>query len=534
MISTVLLVALAIRGSYGLARHGCQSCDPAALAKYLTVDSSNGPITGHVAANTSCVVEYQGIPYVKPPVGDLRFAPPQRFVGTDAYEAAAFGYDCPLTASKPVNYPGFTPQAQTIINYFASAAGTPQSEDCLTLNVWSKPTSTSDRANKPVLVFFYGGRFTIGNTDSPFYNAKYFADAEDIVVVTVNYRLNILGFPGAPGEIQNLGLRDQRAAVEWVRDNISRFGGNPSKITISGQSSGGVGVDYWAYAYQSDPIAHSIIAHSGNAFSFPSNTKAAQEANWNTVMSAVNCSDAADTMACMRQANWSAIESAAAAIRPAKSSSVLRSIPAFWPKPDNDVVFSADDYVSLTANGSFAKLPILLGNNDNENGYYQIPAYAQGIIPTEDQVKAFLLESFTCPVAYQATARRAHGVPSYAYRYFADWDNTRLYPNSGAYHGVDLHMIFGASVDVSGGLPTTADQRQLTKLMQKAWFSFSNDPYSGLANLGWPEFDPDDGKKTLVQLGLNNTPEPHFTYPSVYDAPCSTVTMGALAQPSSA
>lgn len=132
-------------------------CDPAGT-RYLTVNSSSGPITGHLAPNVPCVVEYLGIPYARPPVGDLRFTPPARFVATAPYEAAAFGYDCPLTASTPVNYPGFTPQAQRIVNYFASAAGTPQSEDCLTLNIWAKPTPSSDKADKPVLVFFYGGR----------------------------------------------------------------------------------------------------------------------------------------------------------------------------------------------------------------------------------------------------------------------------------------------------------------------------------------------------------------------------------------
>lgn len=365
--------------------------------------------------------------------------------------------------------------------------------------------------------------FTIGNTDSPMYNGKYFAQAQDIVVVTVNYRLNVFGFPGAPGQIQNLGLRDQRAAVEWVRDNIRHFGGNPSKITLAGQSSGGVGVDYWAYAYQSDPIAHSLISGSGNAFSFPMNTKSVQETNWRTVVSAVNCSNTTDTMSCMRRVNWHAIESAAVAIKPAKSTSVLRSISAFWPTPDGETVFS--NYVSLTASGSFAKLPILMGNNDNENSYYQIPAYAQSVIPTASEVESFILESFTCPVSYQAAARHAHGTPVYAYRYLADWDNTRLYPTSGAYHGVDLHMIFGASADVSG-LPTTADQRELTELMQKAWFAFADDPVSGLADMGWPLFDRNG--KTLIQLGLRNSPTARFTYPSTYDSGCGNVTMGAL------
>jgi carboxylesterase type B len=104
------------------------------------------------------VLEYLGIPYAKPPVGGLRFAAPQPIDRQSPYVAANFGFDCPLTPSKPVNYPGFTPQAQRIINYFASAAGNPQNEDCLTLNIWSKPTPRATAVKKPVLIFLYGGR----------------------------------------------------------------------------------------------------------------------------------------------------------------------------------------------------------------------------------------------------------------------------------------------------------------------------------------------------------------------------------------
>ncbi|GKU08830.1 unnamed protein product [Fusarium langsethiae] len=370
-------------------------CNP---SRYMTIDTSNGPVTGHLADNSPCVVEYLGVPYAKPPVDELRFAPPMRITSYSKkpFKAAKFGYDCPLSPSKKVDYPDITPQAQRIVSYFASAAGTPQSEDCLTLNIWSKATSNSARANKPVLVFFYGGRFAIGNTNSPFYNGKYFADAEDIVVITVNYRTNIFGFPGAPDGKQNLGLRDQRAAVEWIRDNIWRFGGNPSKITIAGQSSGGVAVDYWTYAYRKDPIVNGIIAPSGNAFSFPVNAASVQEKNWNSAVSAVGCGTARDVMACMRKADWQDIKNATAAIRPASSSSVLRSIPPFYPKPDGEIVFS--DYVSLTKAGSFAKVPVLFSHNNNEDGYYRIPAYGNGVTPTDAQVKSFLLESFTCPI----------------------------------------------------------------------------------------------------------------------------------------
>jgi carboxylesterase type B len=92
-------------------------------------------------------------------VGDLRFAAPQPIDTQKPYVAANFGFDCPLSASKPVtNYPELTPQALDVIKYFSSGAGTPQSEDCLTLNIWTKATEKASQAKKPVLVFFYGGR----------------------------------------------------------------------------------------------------------------------------------------------------------------------------------------------------------------------------------------------------------------------------------------------------------------------------------------------------------------------------------------
>ncbi|KAF9871021.1 carboxylesterase [Colletotrichum karsti] len=491
----------------------------------LTVKTTNGLITGHPASNTSTVLEFLGIPYAKPPTGALRFAPPERFTDNGTYTASNFGFDCPLSPSRRVDYPDMTPQAQRIIAYFASGSGTPQHEDCLTLNIWSHPSPKSESAKKPVIVFFYGGRFAIGNTNSPFYNGKYFAQAQDVVVVTVNYRVNIFGFPGAPGHPQNLGLRDQRAAVEWLRDNVAGFGGDPDGITIAGQSSGGVSVDYWAYAYGDDPIVKGLIAPSGNAFSFPLNSPEMPARNWDAVVEAVNCTGGEDVMGCMRERRWEDIKAAAAAVRPTASSSVLRSIPSFYPVVDNEIVFP--DYVSLTQSGNFSKLPILFGNNDNEDGYYRIPAYANGIVPTPAQVTSFLLESFTCPNTYQASARLAQGVPAWVYRYFGDWDNTRLFPTSGAYHGVDLHMVFGASGDVSG-IPPSGPQRRMTELMQRAWAAFAGDPEKGLSDvLGWPRFEPEE--ESLVLLAEGNEPGARFVRPGEYDGPCSTVTMGALA-----
>lgn len=499
--------------------HPCDKSD------FSTVHTSNGPIRGHQAETLTCVLEYLGIPYAKPPVGHLRFAPPLKIDITNYHNAERFGFDCPLTPPGPANYPGLTTQAQQILNQFSADGGNPQSEDCLTLNIWSKVTPRSAAAQKPVLVFFHGGRFTVGTTNSPFYTGKYFAEAHDIVVVTVNYRLNIFGFPGAPGEPQNLGLRDQRAALEWIQENIHSFGGNYQMITISGQSSGGLAVDALAYVedYIEDPPFNGIIAHSGNVFSFPSNTQQTTEKNWDLVVEAVGCKLSKNKMACMRESKWDDIKKAAATIKPSQSSSVLRGIPPFYPTPDNITIFS--DYTLRTKARLFAKVPVLFGNNHQEDGFYRIAAFRNGIIPTEEQTRLFMLETFTCPVTFQADARRNHHVPSWTYRFLADWQNTRLYNSSGAYHGVELHMIFGASEDVSS-FPASTEQIALMKVMQGAWSAFADDPWDGLSELGWPRFDPQD--ETLVLLGKDNSPKVQFVSPSVYDASCSTVTMAAL------
>lgn len=128
-------------------------------SRLLTVNSTNGRITGHWASGTCRKVrEYLGIPYAKPPLGNLRFAAPQRFDHDDWYEAATFGKDCPLPPSSTLSYPGLSPQGTRLIKYFASGAGTPQGEDCLTLNIWSRPKASCGTHGMPVVVFFYGGR----------------------------------------------------------------------------------------------------------------------------------------------------------------------------------------------------------------------------------------------------------------------------------------------------------------------------------------------------------------------------------------
>lgn len=367
--------------------------------------------------------------------------------------------------------------------------------------------------------------FAGSNTNSPFATGQHLANSEDVVVVSVNYRLNAFGFPGAPGADTNLGLRDQRLAVEWLRDNIAAFGGDAQRLVIAGQSSGGAAVDWWSYAYRKDPIAHGLISTSGNAFSFPMNTAQKQKDNWFALSTSLGCGSTGDSLTCMRSSNitMQAIVAAVAKIPPSPGGSPVRSTPPFYPLVDNQTIFS--DYLSLSSKNKFARLPYLQGHNDYEQGYYVIPAFAQGRNVTAAQTAQFLLESFVCPIAYEARQRSKARVPTWAYRYFGDWDNTRLYPNSGAYHGSELYMILGSSEDASG-IPATSAQQDTSKLFQRAIAAFAADPVNGLLKIGWPRFDPEKG--SWIEIAVDNQPAVTFADPVKYDRTCSSVIMGAV------
>ncbi|KAK5108106.1 hypothetical protein LTR62_008760 [Meristemomyces frigidus] len=459
-------------------------------AASLTVHTRNGLITGHTSPNTSSVAEFLGIPFTQSPTGKLRFQSPQHLSGgTRHYIAANYSVDCPDSPNGDVHFPDFTLQAQQVIDYFSANSGTTQGEDCLSLNIWTPENGDEVAcADRPVLIFFYGGRFTFGHTDTPVFDGARLAGAEDVVVVTVNYRDNIFGFPGL-GAGRNAGLLDQRLAVEWLRVNVAGFGGDPALMTIFGQSAGGVSVDYWAYAYSEDPIVAGLISESGNAKSFPLNTENTTLSNWYNVTETLGCGNTSASLACMQTKNWTDIKAAAAKAPSASSGNPLRSVPAFYPSADNKTVFS--NYTALSEQGGFAILPYLLGNNNFEQGYYALPSFKKNVTVTISQGDSFLLNSFTCPSQYQAAARAAHGVPVWLCRYFGNWPNLELYPansdypgqvvseGSGAYHGSDLEMVFGNSAAVSG-IPDSSDEDRMIKLMQGAWAAFARDPARGL------------------------------------------------------
>jgi para-nitrobenzyl esterase len=201
----------------------------AAQTSDQTIKIESGMIEGVISGD---VVSFKGIPYAAPPVGDLRWRPPQLVKPWEGVRKAnAYGNDC---VQMPV--PGD-----------AGAGGSTRSEDCLVLNVW-RPVAIMLGNKLPVMVWIHGGGFLNGAASVPFFDGSQFA-RDGVILVGINYRLGRMGFFAHPalsgqndGPVANYALLDQLAALQWVKRNISAFGGDPNQVTIAGESAGGISV----------------------------------------------------------------------------------------------------------------------------------------------------------------------------------------------------------------------------------------------------------------------------------------------------
>lgn len=198
---------------------------------------------------------FRGVPFARPPVGPLRFAAPEREAPwTGVRKAQEFGFSAPQN-SMALPLPGMDVGAMD--------------EDCLYLNIY---TPAADGERRPVMVWIHGGGFVIGSGSQPVYGGGPLARRGDAVVVTLNYRLGPLGFlyledlcPGLEGAVGNAGIRDQVAALEWVKENIASFGGDPENVTIFGESAGAMSVGTLLGAPSAAGLFQRAIAQSGAA-----------------------------------------------------------------------------------------------------------------------------------------------------------------------------------------------------------------------------------------------------------------------------
>ncbi|KAL3424092.1 carboxylesterase [Phlyctema vagabunda] len=506
-----------------LARAAPQSCGGGTNVTIgQVVDTSSGPVAGHGAAKHPEVSEYLGIPYAQAPVGDLRFAAPLKYTGSSLHNGSVYGSSCPQLLSQPIAY---TPEVVAASNIteigveLFNTIGSPDvviSEDCLFLNIWSKPQSGEKK--KAVMVYIHGGGFSGGTGSLPVFNGATLAEEEDVIIVTINYRVSILGWPGNPESQNNLAFLDQRLAVEWVRDNIANFGGDTSRITLFGQSAGGASADYYSYAFASDPIVSSTISQSGNAFAFglpyPESTSATA---WYTVTSTVGCGNAStnatELLACMRGVDVDTI------LKAIPTGGLYSLLSPFAPTVDDVLVFA--NYSQATP----ASVPVLIGSNDYEPGTFRTQLALAGLTFADSDWDELNLASYGCPAAQRANASVAANNPTWRYRFFGVWPNINISSEGGAYHGAELQLLFGTTFSSPNA---TVDEIEFETYIRGAWAAFAKDPVNGLVAYedGWPLYNPTE--KTLVRLAYENSVGANLAFPEVYDAGCDDADLAAL------
>ncbi len=219
------------------------------------VKTRYGTFNGFVDKNG--VKTWLGIPFAEPPVGKLRWQAPQKLKPTDkTFDAKKFGASPMQERIKIVDFMDYMD---------ADKERPPQSEDCLTLNIWARSNNVR---NKPVMVFIYGGAFLEGASIE--YKGANFVSAQDVVLVTFNYRLNVFGFMNfgaidpAFEDSGCLGLQDQVAALAWVKENIAAFGGDPDNITVFGESAGSISTMLLTVAPSAKGLFQKAIPQSGH------------------------------------------------------------------------------------------------------------------------------------------------------------------------------------------------------------------------------------------------------------------------------
>ena len=260
-----------------------------------------------------------------------------------------------------------------------------------------------------------------------------------------------------------------------------------------------------------------FIEESGTAADFGSRVSSNNTLAWFNATEKLNCGWANDgvpaTVACMRTKSFEQILNAT--VLPPGLSAVTGQ---FGPTVDNKTVFG--DYPQRAATGQFIQKPLFVGNNDYEAGLFKIVAEASNTTLPDTFWAIFDLASFTCPAADTALARSMH-VPTYRYRYFGEFPNTRLTlnPSSGAWHGAEIGVIWQTAGNVSG-VPNTPAETSISAYLSGAWATFAKNPDMGLSQrpYGWPRYEANEA--TLIRLAYKNETSASYIYPVTYDSAC--------------
>jgi carboxylesterase type B len=333
----------------------------------------NGTIHGRYLSNYNQDL-FLGIPYAQAP--RLAHAKPIATQFQDPWDASEYGPTC------------YGYGSNSLLNLT-------QSEECLNLNIIRPAGIYHEKL--PVLLWIYGGGYAQGSSADPMWNLTYIVDTgvqhgKPIIAVSINYRLAFFGFPGGPDALRagitNLGLKDQRVALQWVQENIASFGGDPNKVTIWGESAGGLSVVRHLISYGGrggDGLFRAAIVISGfvtgpNRITMPSDL----EAGYQNVVSNAGCSSAGDTLTCLRNAPLDKIYPG-----------VQTGSPTAFGEVIDGIFFQREPALELAA-GHVTRVPIILGGDADEGLFFVNIAFSiAGILPnTTAQLRSVMQAAF--------------------------------------------------------------------------------------------------------------------------------------------
>ncbi|KAK2591000.1 hypothetical protein QQS21_011313 [Conoideocrella luteorostrata] len=494
--------------------------------KGLTVSTSSGIFAPHIPPSYPEIASFPDIRYAETPIGDLRFAPP---VAAKAPLDSSVQYKTKLPAGCFQYVPPYldntaATEAGNGAAMFQRGDYSNTTEDCLRLSIFAPKwavkhqtataTATAPRhgngeassrgshnkTSLPVIIWIHGGGYSFGGTNVPYQLAQSWVQrSQRHIVVQVQYRLNLLGMPNsaglaAQGQNLNVGLLDQRLAVEWVAKNIAFMGGDPTRITIWGESAGAYGVDGYLHAWKDDPIVSGVIADSGNALLVDTaSTTAANYSQFSHVASRLGCTNtnAAAELDCMRQVPSLKLQSyLQASVGSGHGTGAADDGLSFAAVVDNVTVFS--NYSRRLSHGGrdFAsKVNLLIGTNTNEgavvvpynfNGSETATSLPKFLQPT---AKTFKL-GLQCSTLQEVRLRAAAGSHTWQYLYGGNFSDISPRPWLGAYHTAELPLIFGTYG--TEGKATELEHR-VSRNMQDLYLAFAENPASGLTQAGWPE-----------------------------------------------
>ncbi len=467
-----------------------------------TVSTQSGRVRGLLKDR---VHQFWGLPYGTPTDGAKRFMPPQKPASwSGVRDHFQIGHRAPLQ-------PGAGPPAPVVL---ALDRRDEEGEDCLTVNVF---TPAVDNRARPVMVWMHGGGFSGGSGNYLLYDGTNLAKKENVVVVSVNHRLNIFGFLHLAdlggdkwAQSTNMGVQDLVATLEWVRDNIENFGGDPGNVTIFGQSGGGGKTTTTMAMPSAQGLFHRSIAQSGSAF----RGTLASDASEGAERFLAKLGLRANQLDELQRLNFRQIQDAYYS---------EPRIPRLGTGPVIDGNIIPRHQWDPTAPAYSARVPLMMGSTETENGWTGPPPY--------DLPEADMLDRFTTRLANNDAAKgqrlldlykRRHpekrnqmlwltaesdnsrrwnaqalgrlkyeqGV-SPSYLYFLDWHSPVHDGRMGAYHTLDIPLVF-YNMDIGASMTGASQSRyQLGHVMSAAWAAFARSGDPNHADMPtWPAFNP--------------------------------------------